>query len=315
MNEDELFRRAREIDEYPTWCLFWPTGLFYGQGKWLKKYGFYPQWLPLPVWTDHSGPYVGDDIANPDKNEIKAPYILKMAESETKKISEIHNIPCEQILSPFVYYRYTNNIKINKNAKGTVVFPTHSTKIVDAQFDEKKYIDMLYELPEQYHPITICMFYMDILQNKHKEFMKYFHVTTCGQREDNKFIERFYEILREHRYVTSNKIGSYTFYAVELGMPFFWYGPSYEIISKNIGKVTHDSSYMRYAKELFSTKMDKPTRQQVDLVKKELGVKDTISRLRAAYILYKSLLQFLWWKVKRKLIHRNKVNDLPSLLS
>ena len=68
VSEKELIRGAKEIDDPPTWCFFWPAGLFYGLGKWLKKYGFYPQWLPLAIWIDHKGPTLWDHIPLDEKN-------------------------------------------------------------------------------------------------------------------------------------------------------------------------------------------------------------------------------------------------------
>ena len=133
-------------------------------------------------------------------------------------------------------------------------------------------------------------------------------------------MERFYEIVSQDCYVSSNSIGSHIFYAVELGLPFFLFGPSTEKFNKNNenfqqGKIKPESqNFAQRTRQLFSKKVDEPTSEQIDFVEKELGVKDTISRFRAAFILYKSLLQFLWWKVKRKLIHWDKEDDLPPLL-
>ena len=54
-----------------------------------------------------------------------------------------------------------------------------------------------------------------------KAIEKGFDVVTAGHKFDKKFVNRFYEILSNHKYATSNAYGSHVPYSIEMGLPFF----------------------------------------------------------------------------------------------
>jgi hypothetical protein len=48
---------------------------------------------------------------------------------------------------------------------------------------------------------------------------------TCGYVSNEDYAQNFYDLVKTAKYVTSNSIGSYSCYAIEMGLPFFLYGP------------------------------------------------------------------------------------------
>jgi len=56
-------------------------------------------------------------------------------------------------------------------------------------------------------------------------------VYSAGHAHDQDFVDRFYDIIRHFKYSMSNAIGSYTYYSVELGIPFSLFGPGAQMIN------------------------------------------------------------------------------------
>lgn len=141
----------------------------------------------------------------------------------------------------FPRYRRLKNITKSPEAKGTIAFYNHSIAECKVQTDIPLYIKKLKELPEQFHPINICMFWVDLLANSHLPFLENgFNVYTAGTDGDEDFVDNFYEILRHHEYATGNSSSTSSyFYAVELGIPLFRYDISYCDKSKVYKSIQH----------------------------------------------------------------------------
>ena len=123
-------------------------------------------------------------------------------------------------------YRKAHDIRPLGTASGTLAFPSHSSSEFDFSSGYSRYAQDLLQLPERFHPITVCVYYYDLLQGRHKVFEEAgFEVVTNGYIGDEAFVDTFYDTMRRFRYITSNHIGSYSYYALEMGLPFFLYGP------------------------------------------------------------------------------------------
>lgn len=147
----------------------------------------------------------------------------------------------------FPQYKNLNNIKHVENPKGTIVYPAHSGASLFYNISWENYIKKLKELPEEFHPIDICMYYTDVLDGHHKIFTDNgFKVYMAGHRLDPDFVDNFYEILRHYKYATANtSVASNLLYSIEFGIPTFVYGEENE----NFIPIPKDSN-SKYAKEL-----------------------------------------------------------------
>lgn len=122
-------------------------------------------------------------------------------------------------------YRKLKNIQPREDRAGTLAFPSHSSSQFDFSQGYVKYVQDLKELPAHFHPVTICLYYYDIVQGHHQIFIDAgFPVITNGYIGDPEFVDHLYEHISSFKYVTSNHAGSYAFYALEMGIPFFLYG-------------------------------------------------------------------------------------------
>lgn len=276
----------------------YPVSNIYGLGKYIKKYGFYPNRLPLCVYTDH-GVALSETIP-PHELDNDAPYMLKHSPYLVKVFRNISKKPCFTMFSPFVFYRRKNKIIQSEDAEGTIIFPAHSTPEIDDLTDWEKYIGELNMLPPYFKPLTICLHATDIRKGIHKYFLQNgFKVKTAGNPCDTRFTERFYDILRHHKRALSNLMGSYGFYAVEMGIPFSLYGEGphyYNHTDLNI-ESGHYISYLkskRYqcAVNLFTGFQERVTVKQKKFVEYELGLTEGTGRLKLSYVLYKSFILY-----------------------
>ncbi len=203
----------------------------YGMGNALKRYLKVPQFFPLYIELDHG---VGL-VDTPTNCQLKTKYpILVTRESQKKELLK-YGKKAYVTGSTFVHYRKSNKIELSPEAIGTVCFPVHSTHLIDVVFDWEKYSEELLNLPKQFHPITVCIYWSDLLKNRHKSFLeKKINVVTAGHMADPNFTHNFYHILKKHKYGSSNQISSCAFYCVEMGIPFFLYGD--EPLFNNFGE-------------------------------------------------------------------------------
>lgn len=275
---------------------FW-TSEVYGLGKSLREYAyFYPQKLPLFVYSSHGVFFKGE----PSKHELesKAPIQLYNWDEHVKLFKKKSKKLCYQFEWPYVYYRKKHGFKKHDDAKGTIVFPAHVTQTVKNEFDIDKYIYQLKSLPEEFQPVSICLHKSDVEDGIHQTYLNAgFNVYTAGNYSDDRYLDRFYDLLSHFKYSTSNEIGSYVFFSVEMGIPFFFYGEKAKLINHGddnfcVGEIDYfkDENYKK-AVELFTYEIKNNSieisQNQLEFVNDKLGINSGMTRLKMTLI--------LWW--------------------
>lgn len=293
MNEEELLelcgteKLKNGIAKWKYW-----TAEVYSFGKYMRKYAYYPTFLPLYCYTDHGAGCYFDEVA---KHELEsdAPIQFYNSPISTELFKKVSNKPCYTMLSPFVICRRWNKIEQCQNAKGTLAFPAHSTPEIDDFSDIELYIQQLKDMPEEFQPISVCLHMHDINKGQHKIFLKNdIPVYTAGNAFDQRFAERFYDILKNFKYTTSNMIGSYAYYSVEMGIPFSIYGDKPVLINKadpNLEKGEYkfqENPGYQTLYTLFEGLNKEISLEQKEYVEKHLGLHDGLSRIEMAKILY-----------------------------
>lgn len=266
----------------------------YSLNRIIRLMAGFPEDRPLPCRYEHGHTPFDDRSINDLKSKKRLMLVYNKRRLDTwqrysKKTAFI-------IGSPFVQYRRLKNIYKAKDANGTVVFPLHSTPKEEGVFDREEYSKKLKELPHDFQPIKVCVHEHDFLRGFDKIYREQgFEVVTAGVREKPDFVDKFYEILRHCKYATSNAFGSYLFYTVEMGIPFFVYGPKASIryTDKKISseRIIKEGEYGAYIEELFSTYPEVGiTEEQRAVVEQEVGVNDAIDRKE----LYRLLMDNYW---------------------
>ena len=303
LSKEELENLSKD----PTWIKGrWDlTKYAYSHNEILKSKYFYPSFWDIYVGLAH-GIYPefndNDEILDPNVIHLDIDYYIYNREYKYKSFRGIKVLKSGNL---FLYYKNKHKIKQKLNAKGTVVFPVHSNRNTEWKIDWEKYIYELKKLPEKFKPLLICLYYEDINKGLHNLFLKEgFSVTTAGNRYNKDFVKRFYDILSSVKYVTSNKIMSSTFYAIDFGLPFFLYGGevSYkQMIIKDNFKIEEKKEYEK-AKDKFIVITSKISNEQKEVADFYLGknVKED-SRLLITFILYKEWLKAQLKKIKLKI--------------
>lgn len=250
----------------------------YGHDKILRAYMRLPKPFPLDVQIQHG--WYGTEIPDLEKADqigVMLVWSKRIADAWKKRTDK------EVLISgaPFLMYRHMHGIAKRPDAAGTVVFPAHSTQTFSQSYDIDAYCRQLNALPEHMKPITICLHHLD-MEHCADQFQKYgFSVVTAGESRQpgDGFVRNFYRILSAHKYSTSNMVGSYSFYSVEMGIPFFIYGPPSEFISNNAkdqNRTPIQTEYSAMVHALFSERHEIIPESLTKFVLDELGYYDRV---------------------------------------
>ena len=274
---------------------YW-TSEVYSFGKHLRDYALYPEILPLYVYSNHGITWLYKDSEIP-KHELEnnAECMLCLNPENTDYYRKNAGKPAHCLYSPFVWYRRKNKIKQIVNAKGTLAFPAHTTPDIDLLSGQEEYIQDLKKLPQEFQPVAVCLHMHDINKGIHELFLKHgFPVYTAGNAFDYRFAERFYDIMKNFKYTTSNSPGSYAFYSVEMGIPFSLYGNKPKIVNKSDPNLQQgeikfkERNYYKERCDIFKGLNKIISEKQKEYVEKNLGIYDGISRFKMAKVLYQA---------------------------
>jgi hypothetical protein len=251
------------------------TNAFYGHAMILKAYARLPPPYQLKMLMPHSvylvdWPTVAKEWETPlPLNFIYPAHLIRAYAEETKRLT----IPFS---SPFLYLLKLLEGQPAPVRRGTLFFPTHSSVLNIAHIDVEHLADSLLQLEERFHPITVCMYWIDYLRGQHRPFQQRgLKIVSAGHRNDPFFLFRLYHLCSLHKYAASNEFGTTCFFSIASGCSFFFhnidqpvsYSSPYNRIT--VGKRGADTTAK--AKALFSTVCDPPNAEQKQFVDYFLG--------------------------------------------
>lgn len=116
-----------------------------------------------------------------------------------------------------------------EHERSVLVVPFHGWERESLAGTMSGYAEALTELERRgFGPITICLYWFEYEQPALRALFEArgFATTTMGHRNDNpEFLRRQRALIRRHRFVTSNRVSTAAFYALDAGRSFFLYGP------------------------------------------------------------------------------------------
>lgn len=214
-------RPEKTIEQFGPNC-------FYGNDFAYKKYYNIEPCVSLSYILPHS-PFVYENLnyvwtleLNSSVKEIVCYSNFNV--QKYKKALDILNIDKKLTLNafPFLYVVDMMKSEEKQEKKGTVYFPSHSTHHIMDESDYEKLAVQLESLDPKYHPISVCVYWKDILLNRHLSFTKRgMKVVSAGHIFDPNFLFRLYEICSAHKYASSNRFGSHTMLSIASGCSFF----------------------------------------------------------------------------------------------
>lgn len=263
----------------------------YGHDWIIRRHLNWPRLIPLNVRIQH-GWYANLAPTTSDLR-VDQPMMLVWNARIAEEWDRLTGRPVRILGSPFVFFRRMERIEPAADARGTVVFPQHSTRNNETRHDVEAYCRDLDRLPDVYRPITICLHFHDWDQLE-PLFRRYGYtdIVSAGKSRQPRaqFARNFYQILARHRYASSNDILTGTFYAIEMGIPFFIYGPESTTHMRSSGEAIDRLPFASTALELFRGPRTDITDAQRRFVTAELGLADAVpaDQLRA------ELLDMFW---------------------
>ena len=259
----------------------------YGLNTIIRKYLFIPNWMPLLAYMEHGWSPL-DVPSYTDINAKRYPIMLVFNKRRYNAYKNTkHNFMKILILGmPFVLYRKNKKISKKKDAKGTIAFPGHRTKLMNVEYDINNFCKELKALSPEFQPVTVCLHSEDLQQKEIYNNLG-FEVVTAGLQVDPGFVDNFYDILSGHNYSVSNSVGSHTFYSIDLNIPFFILGEEPTIINPlrrdpNAPEISKPTDYKsgREAYNLFNTgPVTYISKEQKEYVDRETGIKDASNRM------------------------------------
>lgn len=270
-------------------------------GKTLRKWAFYPAFLPIYASSDHGVHW--ESRCWPNEVEAKSEVFFTWNKKKNFLMNRDHGKNSYHIPHPWVHYRKNYFEQPSLESLGTLVFFAHSNRTTTPVYsDLDKYINDLKSLPSKFQPIVLCLSFQDIEKGLHKTLRKYeLPLVTAGTTQSKDFVDRFYSLIYRFRYASSSNIGSHTYYILEAGIPFFLFGPypEYYIQGSNAvqdGKQDlndygdeEDLNEFSKFKRLLSEPSDKVSQEQYAIASKYLGMNSQISRIDASIILWRQL--------------------------
>jgi len=208
---------------------FSPRLELYSHGKYLRKWLGWPQWLPLPAYSDHG---VSLDCYHA-KHEEKSEYLSHFYWSLHKfKYSSIRSSLFKRyFFVPHPYYQllfeFKNSSLTCQNDSGLLVFWPHTTSkyYYNAEY-VSAYLKYIRDFAPSYENIDICISSNDYSQPWLNEIKSSgFPVVTAGSSRSPLFAARLFDLISKYQYATSPLGGSQVFYCTMLGLKYFIGGP------------------------------------------------------------------------------------------
>ncbi len=268
ISENQLIKDNLTICS-PKW-MYWPVEI-YSFGKCYREWLGLPNWFPLPLYGDH-GVFLYEKLSKHEES-AKPNVHLTWFSDRSKSIQKNSTKKIINIPHPWILYRRRHNISKRENAKGTLIFYSHSNEKIELlNYDWDKYFNDLKNLPNKYHPLYICMHKHDISKKVHRNLRKYgIPILSAGETSSSLFVDRFYDLVSRFNYATSNFGGSDLFLCEELGLEYFIFGekPVYHNFGDldfplgemkpldNIGKEASLKKYNLFRIDSSSSKMER----------------------------------------------------------
>jgi hypothetical protein len=201
----------------------YPPNDNYGFAHAMKVYAGYPVNQPIHATFPH-GVYLRDKVVPQSELNARLPVHLNFPPNNLaawkKAAGKKKVIP---FAAPIHYaLKQFNNEVAKEDRKGTLFVPKHSTDAVNVKFDREAVVKELKDLPDEFHPITLCVHWADVKKGQHIKFKELgFNVVCAGHLSDFRFIYRWLHLASQFKLLAGCGINSSLFYSTLLGVPYF----------------------------------------------------------------------------------------------
>lgn len=194
----------------------------YGHGRAWRSLTNWPNFLPLPISSDH-GVTFGQPFEDHEKKNISRIHLTWSRWRQEKVLPGKRVI---RVQHPWVAFRRFHQIEKSRHANGTLEFVDHS---VPGELEMKgsldRYLTSLESRPDFLRPTALVIHPNDVKEGIHYRLRPLgLPIFTFGNPLHPNYVDRFYCLVRNFENVSSASIGSHTFFAEELGVRAYVYG-------------------------------------------------------------------------------------------
>ncbi len=195
----------------------YPGCSFYGIKEILLSYARLPKYFPFPVAVQHGWQYVATSF----EASAKPPEIWVWSERIAKDYERLYPKNKIRVVGSFFSYfmKSINTDDSNKYKRGSVCITPHSSHFAKTEYSIDEYIRSLCALGNQYMPITVMLYYLDMNPTIVDAYKKAgFNVVTNGSLFKSDFINKFIQNVSDKQYCIFSDIGSAVFFCADLGL-------------------------------------------------------------------------------------------------
>jgi hypothetical protein len=289
---------------------------YYGHADIIKRYAHVSKYYQLKSIIEH-GIYFGKDI---NENEIicHLPSLFTFG-SFRKEILQKKTDKTIYAIGPIIAYaNYSLGAQKRENEKqrlgrNLLVFPAHSTRLDNANFDIEKHCYVIKGLSRGFDSVRICLYWKDVNRGYDKIYSKFgFECVTAGHIYDPLFLPRLKTIIDCSSITISNQIGSHIGYCIALGKPHYVDQATIDFtvepgISIPIEEIVVPCEYTEDITEVLQTFSEfrfDISKEQIEVVNKYWGLNEYKSPAEMKQILHETELLYKEKNISNSLKNR-----------
>jgi hypothetical protein len=187
----------------------------YGIAGVIKRWAGTPQDRPLMIALPHG---VEHESSQPFSHHELVPVIASCC---TTASQPYRTMPIGRLWFMAQPYVHVHSMLAKHDAParhGSIFFPQHSTVAASIEYSIEAVSKELNALPAEYQPVTVCLYWADVLRGIHEAYLSAgFDVTSSGHVWDRLFLYRFHRICVRHRFAIHHDFGSAVAFSIKSG--------------------------------------------------------------------------------------------------
>lgn len=282
----------------------YPGCNFYGIKQIFLEYAGLPTWLPFPVAVQHGWYY----RATTFESSSNPPEIWVWSDRIANDMEQFYPREKIRVVGSFFYYflenkkHYFDQVK----AKGSILLPTHSSHFVKTLYSIDEFAKNVSLLSSAKKPITTMLYYLDMNDASVSEYKKYdFDVVTNGSLYSIKFIENFYNNIKDKEWCIYSAITSGVFYSKICGLKLHHIPTmvNYENNGDEHTIIDNPENMNLYVEKILADTSD-------GLLKDEMGQSYIINRADLRKLILRKYLDISFLKMYSKFILKNSIKKI-----
>lgn len=193
---------------------------FYGIRKVLLAYARLPGFFPLPVAVQHGW----QRFATAFETSGYPPEIWVSSQRIASEYEKFYPKNKIRVVGSFFCYLMELFKKDLPPAarKGSICIPPHSSHFVSTEYLIKDFVRTLDDLAEEYRPVTVMLYYLDMNSSTVEEYEKNGYRVVCnGSLFDENFIKNFVRNVYDKQHCIFSEVGSGVMFSSYLGLNLF----------------------------------------------------------------------------------------------